>query len=120
MKKSVILIFLLSLLLGCANNAEKEKSYDAKENSGFVRNAHSMVYHAQESQIYLFGGANEKEVLSHLWVLDSAVWRKVVTKNEPEPRTFASLVYDIESNRLLLFGGSKVLFGEKTRLPKYS
>jgi hypothetical protein len=100
------------MLLGCANNTDKEKSFEEKDNTVSVRNAHSMAYHSGESQVYLFGGANEKEVLSDLWVLDNTNWQKVVTKNAPEPRTFAPMIYDTENNRLVLFGGSKVLFGK--------
>ena len=112
MKKYLILTFPFILLLGCVNNADKEKSLVEKNNTASVRNAHSMAYHSEESRVYFFGGANEEEVLSDLWVLDSTSWRKVVTKNEPEPRTFASLIYDNKNNRLVLFGGSKVLFGK--------
>jgi hypothetical protein len=101
------------MLLGCVNNTDKEKSFDVKEHTLTVRNAHSMAYHRGESQVYLFGGANDEEVLSDLWVLDGANWRQVVSKNEPEPRTFAPMIYDTENNRLVLFGGSKVLFGKE-------
>ncbi|AVI52172.1 hypothetical protein C5O00_13820 [Pukyongia salina] len=107
MKKKAILIFSLVMTLGCVSNIER------KENLGFVRNAHSMAYNALESKVYLFAGASEEEVVSDLWVLDSKNWRRVDTKIQPEPRTFASMVYDIQNNRLILFGGSKVLFGIK-------
>ena len=71
-----------------------------------------MAYNSKNSKIYLFGGANEKEVLSDLWTLDGSNWKKVLTKGTPQPRTFAPLTYDNENDRLILFGGSKVLFGQ--------
>ena len=110
MEKHVILLvpFILLMLIGYVNNTDK-----VKYNTVSVRNAHSMAYHAVESRVYLFGGANEREVLSDLWILDSISWRKVVTKNAPDQRAFASLIYDNKSNRLVLFGGSKVLFGKE-------
>jgi len=111
MKIYLILTFPFMLLLGCVNRSNEEKSPLEKDRTIYVRNAHSMAYHSKDTQIYLFGGANEKEVLSDLWVLDNTNWLKIVTKNDPQPRTFASLIYDNENNRLVLFGGSKVLFG---------
>jgi len=108
MQKYIIHIALSISLLGCVNQIDKEAS-----NLISVRNAHSMIYHSVDSQVYLFGGANEKEVLSDLWVLDNKVWKKVLTKNEPDPRTFSSLGYEELDSRLILFGGSKVLFGKK-------
>ncbi|MGB5820688.1 MAG: kelch repeat-containing protein [Saonia sp.] len=70
-----------------------------------------MVYHSRESQVYLFGGADEKEVLSDLWTLHKGQWKEVPAKNRPGPRTFASMTYDKQNNRIVLFGGSRVLFG---------
>ena len=113
MKKYIIITFPFILLIGYTNNTDKEKSIDQKNYIVSVLNAHSMAYHSEESRVYVFGGANEKEVLSDMWVLDSSSWRKVVAKNEPNPRTFASLIYDKKNNRLVLFGGSKVLFGKE-------
>lgn len=111
MKKYLILIFTIILFLGCKDNSNKEKSVDENSKTTFVRNAHSMAYHSKESRIYFFGGANEEEVLSDLWVLEDANWQKIATKEGPQSRTFASLIYDKKNYRLVLFGGSKVLFG---------
>lgn len=111
MKTNLILTFLFILLLGCADGSNKGSFVEKNRKNIFVRNAHSMAYHSKDSKIYIFGGANEKEVLSDLCVLDSTNWLKVYTKIAPQPRTFAPLIYDSENNRLLLFGGSKVLFG---------
>lgn len=71
-----------------------------------------MAYKSKDSLVYLFGGANEEHVLNDLWVLDSKEWRKVQTLRAPGPRTFAAMVYDHGGDRLVLFGGSKVLFGK--------
>ncbi len=105
--------FVVILFFSCANhrNEDKSKSLAEEINTISVRNAHSMVYHSLESRVYLFGGANEKEVLSNLWILNAGQWENVSTKNEPTPRTFASMTYDKQSNRIILFGGSQVLFG---------
>ena len=80
-----------------------------------VRNAHAMAYNTKAAKVYLFGGANEKKVLSDLWILKGNNWKKVKTNNTPGPRTFTSLIYDKKNDRLLLFGGNKVLFGKESK-----
>lgn len=107
--------FLTSiLLLGCSSNKSPENPIKDDETFAFVRNAHSMAYHQNDSAVYLFGGASEKEVLADLWVLDDNNWHEVASADGPEPRTFAPLTYDPTNDRLLLFGGSKVLFGKES------
>lgn len=75
-----------------------------------VRNAHSMIYHEKEGAVYLFGGASESEVKNDLWKWKQDKWIKVEATG-PVPRTFASMIYDSSKDRIVLFGGSKVLFG---------
>ena len=75
-----------------------------------LRNAHSMVYHEADGAVYLFGGATDREVKGDLWMLKKGEWSKLPATG-PTPRTFTSLVYDDSNERLILFGGSKVLFG---------
>ncbi|MDW3193772.1 MAG: kelch repeat-containing protein [Cytophagales bacterium] len=87
-----------------------------QETVGQVRNAHSLVYHEGESMVYLFGGATEKEVIADLQRLNGHQWEDVITAEVPPARTFAGLVYDPQNDRLVLFGGSKVLFGKETSL----
>jgi len=77
------------------------------------RNAHSLVYHESEERIYLFGGASHQEVLGDLWVFETDIWQKVEVETGPAPRTFAAAAYDSNVGRLMVFGGSKVLFGNK-------
>ncbi|MEM9078236.1 MAG: kelch repeat-containing protein [Bacteroidota bacterium] len=112
MKINLVLILPFILLLSCKNHSEKGKSLTEEGKEVLVRNAHAMAYNSKDSEVYFFGGANDKEVLSDLWVLDGQRWRKIVTARTPKPRTFASLIYDSENDRLVLFGGSKVLFGQ--------
>ncbi|WP_170827512.1 kelch repeat-containing protein [Roseivirga sp. 4D4] len=102
------------LLMGCVNSTNKEKSSVEQSSELSVRNAHSMAYHAKDSLTYLFGGADQEQVLSDLWVMEDTDWRKIETNDGPQPRTFAPLIYDSENDRLILFGGSKVLFGKTT------
>ncbi|NNE98908.1 MAG: hypothetical protein HKN25_07795 [Pyrinomonadaceae bacterium] len=77
-----------------------------------VRNAHSMVYDLANMRTVLFGGADEKRVYGDLWVLKKKGWTKLEA-NGPSPRTFASLISDGANDRLILFGGNSVLFGNE-------
>jgi hypothetical protein len=77
-----------------------------------VRNAHAMTYNSKEHKIYLFGGADHEKVMNDLWYFEKNKWVQVVVNHKPISRTFSQLVYDSKNERLLLFGGNKVLFGD--------
>ncbi len=110
-------LFMLPVIYGLLLHACQQASPAYSDASrGPVRNAHQLVYHAQDSVVYLFGGATEKEVMGDLRRLKGTNWEKVSTAVGPPPRTFAGLVYDPAENRLILFGGSKVLFGKETTI----
>lgn len=115
MKLAFQSILTITLVLNCQSPSEQKKSLtNSTDFEGpSVLNAHSMAYDSNQSLIYLFGGANEKEVLGDLWTFETGQnrWQKVAIENGPTPRTFAPLVYDPINDRLILFGGSKVLFG---------
>lgn len=105
----VLSIFLIVLNSAIAqHNNEKTP----KINLPGVRNAHSMTFSSTNSKIYLFGGADQKAVLAELWEYQKGTWLPLLFEDGPPARTFASLVYDPQNERLLLFGGSKVLFGK--------
>ncbi len=78
-----------------------------------VRNAHAMVYHKKAKKVFLFGGADEKEVKSDFWKLKGEKWKQVKA-NGPTARTFPAMVYDEKNDRIILFGGNRVLFGKST------
>ena len=100
-----IIFFYITLLLACDKNINSTLS---------VRNAHSLVYNTDNEKVYLFAGATEKEVLSDLWVFNDNNWEKVNSSIQPDPRTFAALSYDQANKRIIMFGGSRVLFGTET------
>lgn len=114
--KNRLILFLSIVILSCTDKPTKKKDIAPEsivEKIG-VRNAQAMVYHPKESIVYLFGGANEKEVLSDLWTYTNNHWKKTVTKKSPTPRTFPAITYDEKENRIIVFGGSKVLFGKES------
>lgn len=75
-----------------------------------VRNGHAMAYHPGQGAVVLFGGADERRVLADLWAWDGREWR-CLSNGGPPPRTFPALAYDGAGERLILFGGNRVLFG---------
>lgn len=78
-----------------------------------VRNAHAMIYHEARGTVMLFGGADEKQVLGDLWEWNAKEWC-LVAANGPHPRTFPAMAYDVARNRVVLFGGNRVLFGTES------
>lgn len=111
MKLNLILLYsiILSSCFSQNNKHSDSKSYTKELLS--VRNAHAMAYNTKNCKVYLFGGADEKQVLADLWVLEKKNWNKIILKNTPGQRTFAAFTYDEKNDRLILFGGNKVLFG---------
>jgi hypothetical protein len=76
-----------------------------------VRNAHAMAYDTRQNLVYLFGGADEKSVLNDLWILKENRWQQLSLTEAPQARTFAAMVYDKLLGQMILFGGTRVLFG---------
>jgi len=85
------------------------------------RYGYGLAYDAESDRLVLFGGAQwgrtdeGKHVgLADTWVFDPATttWNEVTPAVSPPPRLSAGLVYDAESDRLVLFGGSTKFSGE--------
>jgi len=73
----------------------------------------SMAYDRVNTRIVLFGGSkvlfgktpDSDNLLNDTWVFEDNTWKKLITKNAPTPRAEATMVYDENRNKLLLFGG---------------
>ncbi len=111
MKKYCIVILLLTFSYLPKKADKKAVSKIETTQQLGVRNAHMMAYDPVHFKTYLFGGADHEMVLSDLWVLEDKSWVHVPTEISPPQRTFGCLVYDDSKKRMILFGGSKVLFG---------
>jgi hypothetical protein len=81
-----------------------------------VRNAHAAVYDTHTRSLLLFGGATASEVRADLWRWHADSWHRS-TATGPEPRTFPAMAYDSARGEVVLFGGSRVLFGDSTTPP---
>jgi hypothetical protein len=81
-----------------------------------VRNAHAAVYDSRAHVLLLFGGASASEVRADLWRWRADSWNSS-RANGPDPRTFTAMAYDSARGEVVLFGGSRVLFGDGTSPP---
>jgi hypothetical protein len=74
------------------------------------------VYDSREKTLLVFGGATAAEVRGDLWRWRLGAWQPVPAAG-PEPRTFSAMAYDSLRDEVLLFGGSRVLFGDSAGPP---
>ncbi|MFW9925675.1 MAG: Kelch repeat-containing protein [Candidatus Thorarchaeota archaeon] len=76
-----------------------------------VREVSSMVYDSQSDRIVMFGGMEDFETTllrNDTWLYDynSNTWENVTTSGAPSPVHAFGMVYDTESDRVILFGGN--------------
>ena len=76
-----------------------------------VLNAHSGSWDSKRRAALVFGGADERRVLGDLWQFRDSRWNRL-SGSGPSPRTFPAVVYDSARDRLVVFGGNRVLFGD--------
>lgn len=79
-----------------------------------VRSGAAMVYDSATGKVILFGGLDLK-TLNDTWVYDPAAntWTDLHPAGDvPPARSGAAMVYDSDSDRVVLFGGSDTLMGD--------
>jgi hypothetical protein len=77
-----------------------------------VRNAHALAFDGRG--LVLFGGADEARVSGETWLYRRGAWR-LASAAGPPPRTFPAFAYDAARGEAVLFGGHRVLFGDRFR-----
>jgi uncharacterized repeat protein (TIGR01451 family) len=66
----------------------------------------SLAANPASGAVYLFGGNKAETHLDDLWVYQNGNWLEIQGSGPcPPRRTLAALTYDLDNNRLLLFGG---------------
>lgn len=69
-----------------------------------------MVYDTKNNVSILFGGAvdNRNNYLDDTWIFNSTsnLWKKLNPYNNPSPRYHPGMVFDIEEEKVILFGGT--------------
>jgi len=73
-----------------------------------ARNYQGMAYDAKSDRIILFGGAGASGILGETWAydFDANVWTNMQPATSPPPTDFVEMVYDSQSDRVILFGGN--------------
>ena len=112
MKTLLLLTSVHVFFSSCTQSTNPLGTEEDITSAPLIRNAHTLAYHDEDSTVYLFGGANHKEVLGDTWAWKGKEWTMIESQTSPEPRTFPAFCYDDKNDRLILFGGSKVLFGK--------
>jgi N-acetylneuraminic acid mutarotase len=77
------------------------------------RRFHGMAYDAQSDRVILFGGRYQDPVsgnvsyLNDTWAFDlnTGTWTNMTPDGSPSPRAEHALAYDVENDRIILFGG---------------
>jgi phage tail-like protein len=73
-----------------------------------ARYGYAMAYHPPTESIFLYGGYSitTGEYLDDMWSWNGTTWTQVTGASMPGPLYFASMVYEPDSESLVLFGGS--------------
>ncbi|HUW91093.1 MAG TPA: kelch repeat-containing protein [Candidatus Nanopelagicaceae bacterium] len=77
-------------------------------NSPSARSSHSMVYDPVNQKIILFGGVDLSDNwLNETWIYDSTTnsWTQVFPDSAPPIRGSASMFYDVQTQKVIVFGG---------------
>ena len=90
-------------------NTNNWTNMDPPTNPG-QRNRFQMTYQSQWDRVVLFGGDKIGATYDDSWTYDYNAnnWTKLEPNNHPSQRYYSELVYDDESERIILFGGSDV------------
>jgi parallel beta-helix repeat protein len=72
-----------------------------------IRWAHAMAYDSQSNRVILFGGSNQLEQFNDTWAFnyEQNEWTNMNPIVAPSPRADFGMVYDSQSDRVILFGG---------------
>jgi hypothetical protein len=74
-----------------------------------ARFAAAMAFDAATHQLVLFGGAENSstsQALSDTWSWSGSAWTELSPSDHPSARAVSSVVYDVATMQLILFGGS--------------
>lgn len=73
------------------------------------RNYHTMTYNSKADRVIMWGGDDEKKGDESIWAYDlnTNTWQEIKPGTEPHPsyRDYGAMIYDVKSDRIILFGG---------------
>jgi len=69
----------------------------------------NIAYDSERDRIILFGGVFDRKYLNETWIYDyyTKSWLKTNPDIQPSPRILSAMAYDSDSDRVILFGGSR-------------
>ena len=72
-----------------------------------ARYSHAMAYDSESDRVILFGGSDGMNYLSDTWAYDyhNNTWTNMNPRTGPSARRDHAMIYDSESDRVILFGG---------------
>jgi hypothetical protein len=81
----------------------------------------SMAYDSESDRLILFGGGAPERLFSDTWAYDFNLdkWEEMHPKSSPSPRAMYHMAYDMESDRVILWGGFMELGVEDTMIWAY-
>ncbi len=107
---ALLLISFLSVLTGYGVGQGTDWGELAPPTAPSPRLGHAMAYDVESDRVILFGG--ETDPLSNVlndetWAydLDSNIWETRNPNSGPTPRFAHAMTYDVDSDRVILFGG---------------
>jgi N-acetylneuraminic acid mutarotase len=103
-------LFILSIVPGTALAQESVWTDMAPATGPSARGAHDMAYDSESDRVVLFGGGTTGFVTGFMddtWTYDinANTWTDMNPGNRPSPRDGHAMAYDVESDRVILFGG---------------
>ncbi|NHJ21949.1 MAG: hypothetical protein EAX91_13465 [Candidatus Lokiarchaeota archaeon] len=75
-----------------------------------ARMNHGMAYDSESDRMILFGGYSGSIFFNDTWAYDynTNTWEELTNPTHPSPRGAHTISYDSESDRIVLFGGSRL------------
>ena len=103
-------VLATAILVGQLAQASSDWSLMQSESNPPSRRSHSMTYEPEHDVVVVFGGYGNGSHLGDTWVLDleTREWRDMKPQVAPSPRAATTMVYDPDSERMVLFGGFAV------------
>lgn len=97
-------IFGDTWIFDCATNQWSEVT---PATSPSARIGHNIVYDSSNGSVLLFGGTEQINFYSDVWIWDGITWTDVTPVSGPTPseRSFSMMAYSTVQDRFILFGG---------------
>ena len=102
----MIRLVLVALIVSAVSAARANEWIDLNNNGAGRKDGHMMAYDSQSGVVVLFGD-HTNSFDGETWVYDPVVnvWSAMAPPAPPSPRSHGAMVYDVQSDRAILYGG---------------